>query len=131
MVEINDESRGTYNENNQIRANTSMLRSSLCNYSDAYVFVKGTITVPQATAAAPNNTNEKVIFKNCTPFTSCINRINNMQVDDAQYIDVVMPMYNFIEYSNNYLIRINFGTEKIWRNWGKMAKIAKLNPRQI
>ena len=61
-----------------------------------------TIAVAQATDAASNNANKKIIFKNCVPFTSCISRINNTQVDDAQYIDVVMPMYNLIEYSNNY-----------------------------
>ena len=76
-VEINDESRGTYNEDNQIRFRTSLLRSSLCDYSDAYLLVKGTITVAPATTAAPNNANKKVIFKNCVPFTNCINRISN------------------------------------------------------
>ena len=80
-----------------------MLRSSLCDYSDAYILVKGTITAANTgTAAAPNNADKKVIFKNCAPFTSCISRINNTQIDDAQYIDVVMPMYNLIEYSDNY-----------------------------
>ena len=79
-----------------------MLRSSLCDYSDAYILVKRTITVGQATAATPNNAKKKVIFKNCAPFTSWICRINNTQVDDAQYIDVVMPMYNLIEYSGSY-----------------------------
>ena len=81
-----------------------MLRSSLCDYSDAYILVKGAITVANSAAAgaAANNSNKTVIFKNCAPFTSCISRINNMQIDDAQYIDVVMPMYNLIEYSDNY-----------------------------
>ena len=80
-----------------------MLRSSLCDYSNAYILVKGTITVANTgTAAAPNNADKKVIFKNCAPFTSCISRINNTQIDDAQYIDVVMPMYNLIEYSDTY-----------------------------
>ena len=81
-----------------------MLRSSLCDYSDAYILVKGTITAANTgTAAAPNNADKKVIFKNCAPFTSCISRINNTQVDDAQYIDVVMPIYISIECSDNYL----------------------------
>ena len=101
-VEINNESLGMYNKDNQITLKTSMLRSSLCDYSDAYIFVKGTITVVKATAAAPNNANKKVIFKSCAPFTRCMSRINNMQVHDAQYIDVLMPMYNLIEYSDNY-----------------------------
>ena len=100
-VEINDDSRGAYNTNSQIRSKTSMLRSRLCDYSNAYILVKGTITVENTgTAAAPNNTDKKVIFQNCAPFTSYISRINNTQIDDAQYIDVVMSMYNLIEYSD-------------------------------
>ena len=81
-----------------------MLRSSLCDYSDAYVLVKGTITVANTAAAgaAASNVDKKVIFKNCVPFTSCISRINNTQIDYAQYIDQVMPMYNLIEYRDNY-----------------------------
>ena len=63
-----------------------MIRSNLRDYSDAYILVKGTITVPntEAAGAAVNNTNRKVIFKNCTPFTDCITEIYNTQVDDAQ-----------------------------------------------
>ena len=72
-----------------------MLRFSLCDYSDAYILVKGNITVNN-TAAAANNTNKKVIFKNCAPFTNCISKINNTQIDNAEYIDIVMPMYNLI-----------------------------------
>ena len=79
-----------------------MLRSSLCDYSDANILVKRTITVAQETAAAPNNDNKKVIFENHVPYTGCISRINNAQVDDAQQIDVAMPMYSLIEYSDNY-----------------------------
>ena len=81
-----------------------MLRSSLCDYSDAYILVKGNITVNNTagSGAAANNTNKKTIFKNCAPFTSCISKINNKDTDNAEYIDVVMPMYNLIEYSNNY-----------------------------
>ena len=80
-----------------------MIRSNLCDYSDAYIHVKGTIAVPNTgAAAAPNNRNKKVIFKNCAPFTNCIIKINNTQVDDAHDIDVVMPMNNLIEYSDIY-----------------------------
>ena len=81
-----------------------MLRSSLCDYSNAYIFAKGTITVANTAAAgqAANNADKKLILKNCAPFTSCISRINNTQIDDAQYIDVVMSMYILIEYSDNY-----------------------------
>ena len=103
-VEINDESRGAYNVNSQIKFKTTMLKSSLCDYSDAYIFVKGTISVTNTAAqgAAANNTNKKVIFKNCAPFTDCISEINNTQIDNAKDIDIVMSMYNLIEYSDNY-----------------------------
>ena len=74
-IEINDESRGAYNVNSQIKLKTTMLKSSLCDYSDAYILVKGTI---------------------------CISEINNIQIDNAKDIDIVMPMYNLIVYSNNY-----------------------------
>ena len=69
--------------------------------SDAYILVKGTITIAKEKEAAPNNANKKVILKNCSPFTSYISRRNNTQVDDSQYIDVVMPIYNLIEYRTN------------------------------
>ena len=87
-VKINDESQGIYNKDNQIGFKTSMLRSSLCNYSNAYILVKTTITVAEVAAAAPNNANKKVILRNCAPFTNCISRINNMQADDAHDTDV-------------------------------------------
>ena len=73
-----------------------MLSSSLCDYRNTYIIVKGTITVAQETAVAPNNANKEVISKNCALFTSCIKRINNAQVDEDQYTDVVMPPYNLI-----------------------------------
>ena len=103
-VEINDESRRKYNVNSQIKFKTTMLKSSLCDYSDRYILVKRTINVNNTAAADAdaNNTNKKVIFKNCAPFTNCISEINNTQVDNAKDIDIVMPMYNLIEYSNNY-----------------------------
>ena len=105
-VEINVESRGTYNVNSQIKFKTAMLKSSLCDYSDAYIFVKGTITINGAGAdAAARQADERdkgVAFKNCAPFTNCISEINNTQVDNAKDIDTVMSMYNLIEYSDNY-----------------------------
>ena len=112
-VEINDESRGTYAVYKQIKFKTSMLRSSLCDYSDAYILVKGNITVNNTAAdgAAANNTNKKVIFKNCAPFTDCISKINNTQVDNAKDIDIVMPMCNVIEYSDNY----SKTSESLWQ----------------
>ena len=89
---------------NQIKFKTTMLKSSLCDYSDVYILVKRTISVNNTAAAgaAVNNTNKKVIFKNCAPFTHCTSEINNTQIDNAKDIDVVMSMYNLIEYSDNY-----------------------------
>ena len=103
-VEINDDVRGAYSPNKQIRFKKAMLRSSLCDYGDAYILVKGNISVDNTAAAgtAANNTAKKVIFKNCAPFTNCISKINNTKIDNAEYIDIVMPMYNLIEYSDNY-----------------------------
>ena len=103
-VEITDEARGTYSQNKEIKFKTSILRSSLCDYSDAYILVKGNITVNNTAAdgAAANNTNKKVIFKTFAPFTSYISKINNTQIDNSEYIDIVIPMYNLIEYRDNY-----------------------------
>ena len=66
------------------------------DYSDAYILVKRTITFPNTVAAgtAVNNTNKKIIFKNCAPFTDSITKINNTQIDEAQEIDLVIPTYN-------------------------------------
>ena len=81
-----------------------MLKSSLCDYSDAYIHVRGTITVNNTAAADSdaNNTSKKVIFKNCAPFTNCISQINNTDLEKSKYLDIVMPMYNLIEYNDNY-----------------------------
>ena len=83
-----------------------MLKSSFCDYSDAYILVKGRITITGAGAdAAARQADERdkgTAFKNCAPFTNCISEINNTQVDNAKDIDIVMPMYNLIEYSDNY-----------------------------
>ena len=76
-----------------------MLRSDLCDYSDAYIIVKGTITVTQ-----PDNAkrNKAVAFKNNAPFINCISKINGVKIDNAEDLDVVMPTYNLLEYSKNY-----------------------------
>ena len=104
FVEINDDVRCVYSPNKRIRFKTATLRSSLCDYSNAYILIKGNIAVNNTSAdgAAANNTNKKVIFKNCAPFTNCISKINNTQIDNAEYVDIVMLMYNLIEYSDNY-----------------------------
>ena len=79
-----------------------MLKSSLYDYSDACILVKGTITVPNTgIAAAPNNRNKKVVFKICAPFTDYISEMKSKDIDRAKDIDVAM--YNEMKYSNNYL----------------------------
>ena len=97
----------TYNENKSIRFKTPMLRSNLCDYSDAYILVKGTITV---TAPGVNNNaniirdkrNRPFILKNKVPFVSCISIINGELIEDADDLDIVISMYNLLEYSKNY-----------------------------
>ena len=81
-----------------------MPRSSLCDYSDACILIKENITVNNTAGegATANNATKKVIIKSCAPFSNCISKINDTQIDNAQYIDMVMPIYNVIEYSDNY-----------------------------
>ena len=109
-VEINDESRGTYNDGKQIKFKTAMLKSSLCDYNNAYILVKGKITITghgdDAAARQTDKRNKDVGFKNCAPFTDCISKINNVEIDNCQAIDTVMPMYNLIECSDNYVKNI-------------------------
>ena len=95
------------NKNKSIRFKTPMLRSSLCDYSDPYILVKGTITVtiPEVNNNANNirdKRNRPLILKNNAPFVSCITRINGELIEDADDLDIIMPMYNLLEYSKNY-----------------------------
>ena len=121
-IEINDESRGTYSSND-IKFKATMLRPNLCDYADAYILVKGTITItgnagPAAgrteaqslTARQADERNKGVIIRNCAPFTKCISRVNNTDImhkqskqyrHNAQDINIVMPMFNLIEYCDN------------------------------
>ena len=119
-VKINDESRGMYNEHSQIRFKTSMLRSTLCDFSDGYILVRGTLAVVNTGAQGQSNnpTNKKVVLKNRAPFTNCINKINNTQVDDAHDINIVMPMNNLIEYSDYFSKHL-----KIYGNIVKMNQL--------
>ena len=90
-------------ELSQIKFKTSMLRSSLCDYSNPYILVSATITVPNTAAAEAAASNIKnITIKNCAPFANCISEINNTQIDNAKDIDIIMPMYNLIECSDNY-----------------------------
>ena len=122
-IEVFNQSEKNYNSNKEIRIKTPMLRSDLCDFSDAYIVVKGDITVTKKTFTAddfeaPNNTaanatatnnannnafgEKKLIFKNNAPFINCITKINGIKIDNAEDLDVVMPMYNLLEYSKNY-----------------------------
>ena len=103
-TEINDQSRGTYNTNSDIRFKTTMLKSSLCDCSNACIFAKGRITVTGAgdDAATRQAIFKGVIFKNCAPFTNCKSEINNIEIGNVKDIDKVMPMYDLIEFSDNY-----------------------------
>ena len=89
-----------------------MLKSSLCDYSDAYILVKRKITITgrgfDAAARQADERDKGVAFKNCAPFTNCISEIINTQVDNTKDIDIVMPMYNLIEYSDNYAETLGF-----------------------
>ena len=104
-VEINDESRGIYTSSD-IRFKTTMLRSNLCDYADANILVKGTIIITgpgndDATKQIDER-NKGVTIKNCAPVSICKSRINHIDLENAQDIDIVMPRYNLIEYSDDY-----------------------------
>ena len=122
-IEVYDQSEGNYNVNKEIRIKTSMLRSHLCDFSDAHIFVKGNIFVAKktfpaddiyalnntaanatATNAANNNAfcDKKFVFKNNASFINCISKINGVKIDNAEDLDVVMPMYNLLQFSKNY-----------------------------
>ena len=100
-IEVHDQSGETYNTNKQIRFKTSMLRSDLCDFSDAYIIVKGIITV-RADERDMDEMNRQVILNNNAPFISCISKIRGVLVENAEDLGIVMPMYNLLEYSKNY-----------------------------
>ena len=99
MEVSNQTGKNNYNVSKEIRINTSMLRSNLCDYSDAYIVMEGDIIVTE-----PDNAkrNKAVAFENNAPFINCISKINGIKIDNAEDLDVVMPMYNLLEYSKNY-----------------------------
>ena len=105
-TKIHDQSSGAadrYKPTKQIRFKTSMLRSDLCDYSDAYIFVKGDILVRKATVRHFIDTRNRIFtFKNNAPFTNYISKINNVFIDNAEDLDIVLSMYNLLEHSKNY-----------------------------
>ena len=98
-IKVYDQSRGSYSVNKEIRLKTSMLRSDLYDYSDTYIVVKRAITVVR-----PDNAkrNKATAFKNNAPFINCISKINGIKIGSAEDLDVVMPMYDLLEYGQNY-----------------------------
>ena len=96
---INDQNNTNYGEGNEdsttIKFETKVIKSNLCDYSDAYILVTGNMR-------ATGGGDTKFAFKNCAPFTKCITHINDEHVDNADNLDIIMPMYNLIEYSHNY-----------------------------
>ena len=99
-IEVYDQSERNYCPNKEIRIKTSMLISYLCDFSDAHIVVKWTITLKGDNNA--NKRNKNLSFKNNIPFINCISKINGIKIDNAEDLDVVMPMYNLIEYNKNY-----------------------------
>ena len=97
---INDQNNADYGEGNEdsitVKFENKVIKSNLCDFSDAYILLTGNIT------AAGGDTNTRVAFKNCVPFTKCITHINDEHVDNADSLDIIMSMYNLIEYSDNY-----------------------------
>ena len=122
----------TYNENKSIRFKTPMLRSDLCDYADAYILVNGTITV--AGNHPRDRQNKPVILKNNAPFISCITKINNVLIENAEDLDVVMPMYNLLEHSKNYRKTIgsfcNYYRDELNNNQNN-SDIANFNNRTV
>ena len=100
-IDINDQSGERYNTNKQIRFKTSMSRSDLCDFSDAYIVAKGIVTV-SADERDRDKMNIQVILKNNAPFISCISKINGLLVENAEDLDIAVPMYNLPKYKNNY-----------------------------
>ena len=105
-INVHDQSgkaEDRYKPSKQIRFKPSILRSDLCDFSNAHIVVKGTITLTKTNGRGIIHiTNRFLVFKNNTPFTNCILKINNVLIDNAEDLDVVMPMYNLLEYSKNY-----------------------------
>ena len=106
QVEINDESKVGYTTGSDINFKAISLRSSLCYYADAYILFKGTIIITgaedNAAARQADERNKGVIFKNSVPFTKSISKVNDTEINNARDIDIVVEMYNLIEYCDNY-----------------------------
>ena len=122
---INDQNYADYGDGNEngttIKFETKVIKSNLCDYSDAYILVTGDIT------ATDGDANTKVAFKNCAPFTKCVTHVNNEHVDNADNLDNVMLMYNLIEYSDNY----SDTSRSLWHFKRDEQNINDLNPANV
>ena len=103
-VEVNDLSNGQYSVNKNIRFENPMLKPDLCDYSDAYIIVKGTVDLLAAAANENDKAQKDVAFRNNTPFRSRISKINNTLIDNAEDLDIVILMHNLLEYIDNYFM---------------------------
>ena len=121
---INDQNNTDYGEGNEdsttVKFETKVIKSNLCDYSDAYILVTGNIT------ATGGDANTRVAFKNCAPFTKCITHINDEHVDNADNLDIIMPMYNLIEYSDNHS-----DTSSLWQFKRDKQNMNNGNPANV
>lgn len=98
IVEVNDESRNDYQDTSEIPIKTTILSASLCDFINAYIKVSGRVIFTCLTASQRG----RATFKNCAPFRECKVEINNTAIAEQEHLDVTTPMYNLIEYSDNY-----------------------------
>ena len=117
LIEIFDQSNGTYNKNKDIRFKTNQLRNDLRDFNDAYIVVTGKMTATNP-ANDDNVYNRKVCFKNSAPFFNCTLKINSQLIEDAQDLDIVIPMYNLLYYSKNF----RQTTGSFWNYYPNMPK---------
>ena len=110
MVEVNDLSSSQYSVNKIIRSKTSVLRSDLCHFSDAYIIVKGELDLLTAAANDNDKAQKNFAFKNNPPFRSCISEVNSTLIENADDLDIAMSIYNLLEYSQNY----SMTSESLW-----------------
>ena len=105
---INDQNNGQYGKgdanDSTIKIDTKVIKPNLCDYSDSFILVTGDIAVVNW------NQNTSIAFKNCTPFTRCATHLNDEHVETAENLDIIMNMYNLLEYSDNF-------AESSWSLW--------------
>ena len=128
LVEVHDQSgsaENRYKPSKQIRFKTSILLSDLCNFNDAYIVVKRDVTLTKTDGRRFTDIRNRFLaFQNNTPITNCISKINNVLIDNAEDLDVVMSMYSLIEYSKNY----RKTTRSLWNYYTDEPNNPPLNP---